>query len=713
MELGNWLKAVVVGYRMHSDQRTKEEGRSNQKQGRRWGEPKATSKTNALINLMEKLRMEDPVKEKVGEVETGVGEGVITPHRKELDKGEISVNRVQVEEGADFALNCVGQGVVDSPVVTEKEANNLHVLTEIQNVAARVDKENIDPLTIKKSLRKYKKEARTATVDSKGSMGVEVLSKRKRGDVVGVEVDRLAEESVKKLRGWVEGGRVVTNGEETTEIDISAGPGEIRVCDLLDDSGEWRDEILNFLFQPDICNRIKSIGATDVGKADRWNWLGDAKGGFTVKQCYLHAMRDKWQGIDLLPNLQGSVHSDFWRRMWKLPVLPKHKNFLWRACVGILPTCVALKNRGVELETACTFCGLEEEELYHVLVECPRISDIWRGSRFNYDSRRWHNNIVEWLAVEGSTWSQDQLGMCVLALYLLWEARNAKRFSDTSLAIARFWCRAAAVWDEIKDSKAWQEWNASFGLNVGWEKPRRGWVKMNTDAGCLPEGGGVIGGLIRDGEGVCLAAFTEKRAGMSNPMVLEAEAVRRGMEVALQLGLDRVIFETDAKMVTEQLISMDIPSSPLLGICRQIHVLKNAFVDVRFTWVPRCCNKVSHFLVSFAKDYIQDNLWLDQLPSFLSDAIVEDETYFKWGNKSEVGVKNKDVQFYESFTYKGVEYFLYDCVYFYQEGDFETSIGKLVRIFETPTHKKKVQVVWLFRPVELRNYLGDYQPHSE
>ncbi|KAF7807751.1 hypothetical protein G2W53_039912 [Senna tora] len=519
--------------------------------------------------------MEDPVKEKVGEVETGVGEGVITPHREELDKGKISVNR----------------GVVDSPVVTEKEANNLHMLTEIQNVAARVDKENIDPLTIKKSLRKYKKEARIAMVDSKGSMGVEVLSKRKRGDVVGVEVDRLAEESVKKLRGVMAGKRLIEKdlirciGDgRSTEVWGEAWipgtfpfvvekpyyiiAGEIRVCDLLDDSGEWRDEILNFLFQPDICNRIKSIGATDVGKADRWNWLGDAKGGFTVKQCYLHAMRDKWQGIDLLPNLQGSVHSDFWRRMWKLPVLPKHKNFLWRACVGILPTCVALKNRGVELETACTFCGLEEEELYHVLVECPTISDIWRGSRFNYDSRR-----------------------------------------------------VAAVWDEIKDSKAWQEWNASFGLNVGWEKPRRGWVKMNTDAGCLPEGGGVIGGLIRDGEGVYLAAFTEKRAGMSNPMVLEAEAVRRGMEVALQLGLDRVIFETDAKMVTEQLISMDIPSSPLLGICRQIHVLKNAFVDVRFTWVPRCCNKVSHFLVAFAKDYIQDNLWLDQLPSFLSDVL--------------------------------------------------------------------------------------------
>ncbi|KAF7821406.1 protein ANTI-SILENCING 1 isoform X1 [Senna tora] len=71
---------------------------------------------------------------------------------------------------------------------------------------------------------------------------------------------------------------------------------------------------------------------------------------------------------------------------------------------------------------------------------------------------------------------------------------------------------------------------------------------------------------------------------------------------------------------------------------------------------------------------------------------VEDETYFKWGNKRGNGVKNKDVQFYESFTYKGVEYFLYVRVYFYQAGDFETSIGKFVRIFETPTHEKKILI---------------------
>ncbi|XP_020535262.1 protein ANTI-SILENCING 1 isoform X2 [Jatropha curcas] len=83
---------------------------------------------------------------------------------------------------------------------------------------------------------------------------------------------------------------------------------------------------------------------------------------------------------------------------------------------------------------------------------------------------------------------------------------------------------------------------------------------------------------------------------------------------------------------------------------------------------------------------------------------------FKWGVKRGVGRTNKDIHFYESFTYHGVEYFLYDCVHFQDIGTVESYIGKLVKIYETPTHEKKVKVVWFFRPGEIRNFLGDYEP---
>lgn len=80
---------------------------------------------------------------------------------------------------------------------------------------------------------------------------------------------------------------------------------------------------------------------------------------------------------------------------------------------------------------------------------------------------------------------------------------------------------------------------------------------------------------------------------------------------------------------------------------------------------------------------------------------------FKWLIKKGRGGKNKEVQFYGSFIYDGVEYVLYDCVYMYKEGLREPYIGKLTKIWENADKSKKVKVHWFFRPEEISKWLGD------
>ncbi|KAK4854552.1 hypothetical protein QYF36_025777 [Acer negundo] len=82
---------------------------------------------------------------------------------------------------------------------------------------------------------------------------------------------------------------------------------------------------------------------------------------------------------------------------------------------------------------------------------------------------------------------------------------------------------------------------------------------------------------------------------------------------------------------------------------------------------------------------------------------------FKWGKKRGIGGKKKDVQFYGSFTYDGVEYTLYDCVYMYKEDEAEPYIGKLIKIWEHSDKTKRVKVLWFFRPCEIANFLGNDQ----
>ncbi|KAE9609165.1 putative BAH domain-containing protein [Lupinus albus] len=83
----------------------------------------------------------------------------------------------------------------------------------------------------------------------------------------------------------------------------------------------------------------------------------------------------------------------------------------------------------------------------------------------------------------------------------------------------------------------------------------------------------------------------------------------------------------------------------------------------------------------------------------------EEELEFKWGIKGKLGGKKKDVQFYESFRYDGVDYKRYDSVYLYKEGEPEPFIGKIIKIWENADKSKKVKVLWFFRPCEILNFL--------
>ncbi|XP_021275884.1 protein ANTI-SILENCING 1 isoform X2 [Herrania umbratica] len=85
---------------------------------------------------------------------------------------------------------------------------------------------------------------------------------------------------------------------------------------------------------------------------------------------------------------------------------------------------------------------------------------------------------------------------------------------------------------------------------------------------------------------------------------------------------------------------------------------------------------------------------------------------FKWGKKRGIGGRKKDVQFYESFTYDGLEYNLYDNVYLHKEGEPLPYLGKLIKIWENPDKSKKVKVLWFFQPFEISNFLVFELTHS-
>ncbi|XP_074582310.1 protein ANTI-SILENCING 1 [Curcuma longa] len=83
-----------------------------------------------------------------------------------------------------------------------------------------------------------------------------------------------------------------------------------------------------------------------------------------------------------------------------------------------------------------------------------------------------------------------------------------------------------------------------------------------------------------------------------------------------------------------------------------------------------------------------------------------DAPRFQWGKKRGVGGAKRNFQFYESFMIDNIIYSLYDSIYAYNEIG-EPHIGKIVKLWQQPDNKRKVKLVWFFRPNDLYNYLED------
>lgn len=94
----------------------------------------------------------------------------------------------------------------------------------------------------------------------------------------------------------------------------------------------------------------------------------------------------------------------------------------------------------------------------------------------------------------------------------------------------------------------------------------------------------------------------------------------------------------------------------------------------------------------------------------MDESVGSEGLEFKWGKKKGVGGKKKDVQFYESFTYDGEEYRLYDCVLVGNASEPDSNepfIGMIIKIWEHADKHipRKVKLLWFFKPSEISPYL--------
>ena len=113
---------------------------------------------------------------------------------------------------------------------------------------------------------------------------------------------------------------------------------------------------------------------------------------------------------------------------------------------------------------------------------------------------------------------------------------------------------------------------ARIVVEVGWVKPPMGWVKLNTDGsaiGSMGCAGG--GGVIRNHEGQWLRGYA-RLLGCSNSCIAELWALRDGLLLAIEIGLNNIIIEMDALSIVLLMKNntANLLMKPLLTDCRNL-----------------------------------------------------------------------------------------------------------------------------------------------
>ncbi|KAF7823970.1 hypothetical protein G2W53_022114 [Senna tora] len=582
---------------------------------------------NPKMGVMQEKEEQIKIKGKSVDVATKVVS--LTEQCKEGTKSEI--------KGSEKMTSCTnrrGEGVV---------------LNEIQKVevgevvvAREAIKENINPLMIPSGGKQWKRLARNSgLIQEQNSLEQQVGKRKNMMDGTGEDEEK-EPSSNKKMKNMEEMNvdsnnisagnlmgatcgyrpsatwcslmagkevlnkgvrRSIGNGRSTgvwtdpwipsNEPTIAIRPSHIEIDDekvsvlLNEDATEWIDGELRARFEEDICRRIKSIPPNPSQGNDRWTWEHDSKGVYSVKTGYRSLMMETWNQFNNGLDIDEGSTMRLWKRLWKLPITSRYKVFLWRACLGIIPTVDSLERRGMVIDEECRMCNSAPEDVFHALVDCPNLQLLWVMASFDYSSRVYHANILEWLVVEAAEWSEEKLAALAVALYHAWERRNKKKFANEVIRAEELWPRVERIMDELQTVMFNDDWNRAEPANFVWEKPEYPYTKLNVDATTCMDGGGSMGGLLRDETGDCVGVYVHSVSFPNDPALLEAISIRKGLEMVQQIGKTHVIVESDAKLVIDMLKTPCNQASTLNALLESSSMAMLVIGRKAFSWVTQ------------------------------------------------------------------------------------------------------------------------------
>ncbi|XP_057419100.1 uncharacterized protein LOC130713345 [Lotus japonicus] len=308
-------------------------------------------------------------------------------------------------------------------------------------------------------------------------------------------------------------------------------------------------------------------------------WPETVDDNYCSKSGYVFVRR-KVLGACSSTSSQSSLPAPLWKKFWRTDAQPRCKEVAWRVVSGLLPVRASLRRRGLDVDPLCPLCAFDEETIFHLFVSCPVAQSFWFGSPLSLRLHRF-GNMGEFLADFLPVADDDALAVWQAGVYALWETCNRVVFQDGEVpvpvaVVVQRCCMLAAA--PVVDAAVVPR--PSPTLPSSWVRPTHGIYKLNFDAAVASTGLVVFGLVVRDRHGEVLASAAQHLLPASSPIMGEAMTLRWSMQLAVQMGFGRVLFETDCLQLFQRWKKPPDGRSYLASIIADCFMLSQVPVEV-------------------------------------------------------------------------------------------------------------------------------------
>ena len=133
-----------------------------------------------------------------------------------------------------------------------------------------------------------------------------------------------------------------------------------------------------------------------------------------------------------------------------------------------------------------------------------------------------------------------------------------------------------------------------------------------------------IGAIIRNNRGEVMASLSTKGPPVACSEEAEILACRHAVEFALECGFTKLVLEGDNQAIMTALSSRRGLVSRLGHIIQDVICMLNSLRLSQVLFAKRSANTATHALARYAKDLIEDVVWIEDSPPPAMEAVYLD-----------------------------------------------------------------------------------------